>query len=49
MCTPELELPWYRSLTCLCVTNSHPRECTVSDINNYINIDLNRAFAVQIK
>ena len=25
MCTPELELSWFRSLTCLCVTNSHPQ------------------------
>ena len=39
MCTPELELPWFRSLTCLCVTNSHSRVCTVSDY-----IDLNNAY-----
>ena len=52
MCTPELELPWFRSLTCLCVTNFHPCvcTCTVSDVDIIIlYIDLNNAFAVQIK
>ena len=50
MRTPELELPWFRSLTCLCVTNSHPCVCTVSDIDiNTLYIDLNNAVAVQPK
>ena len=28
-----VSLPWFRSLTCLCVTNYHPCVCTVSYIN----------------